>query len=106
MSQFFSDEIQNSVNRAHKSDLGNFMFQDPFSNNRRTGRKRCSSRRQQPMTGRRRCTSRRQQPVTSRNRRTSRQQQPMTGRRRCTSRRQQPVTSRNRRTSRRTTNDW
>ena len=54
MSQFFFDEIQNSVNRAHKSDLGNFMFQDPFSNNRRTGRKRCSSRRQQPVTSRKR----------------------------------------------------
>ena len=96
MSLFNFDGIQDAVVLSNNRGLCNFMFQDPFSNNRCTSRKRRTSRNQR-RTSSNRCTSRNQrrtsvdrcpfrnQRRTSRNRCTSRNQQ-RTSRNRCTSR--------------------
>ena len=62
--------ILNAVDMANKSGLGHFMHQDPISNERRTSRKRRTSRNAR-RTSRVRRTSRNERR-TSRRRRTSR----------------------------------
>ena len=44
MSGFSIDHIKRAVESVNKSGLGAFMHQDPFSNERRTSRKRRTSR--------------------------------------------------------------